>query len=54
MPMKTMTTGTTTRLITGTTQNAQSWQAVNDGVMGGVSGGRFKITADETLEFFAR
>jgi NADH dehydrogenase [ubiquinone] 1 alpha subcomplex assembly factor 1 len=31
---------------------AQSWQAVNDGVMGGVSDGRFKITADETLEFF--
>lgn len=31
---------------------AQQWQAVNDGVMGGVSDGRFKITADGTLEFF--
>jgi NADH dehydrogenase [ubiquinone] 1 alpha subcomplex assembly factor 1 len=31
---------------------AQQWQAVNDGVMGGVSDGRFKITADKTLEFF--
>ena len=31
---------------------AQSWQAVNDGVMGGVSDGRFKITDDKTLEFF--
>ena len=31
---------------------AQKWQAVNDGVMGGVSDGRFKITTDNTLEFF--
>jgi NADH dehydrogenase [ubiquinone] 1 alpha subcomplex assembly factor 1 len=31
---------------------AQKWQAVNDGVMGGVSDGRFKITPDSTLEFF--
>ncbi len=31
---------------------AQKWQAVNDGVMGGVSDGRFKITDDKTLEFF--
>jgi NADH dehydrogenase [ubiquinone] 1 alpha subcomplex assembly factor 1 len=30
---------------------AQKWQAVNDNVMGGVSDGRFKITADNTLEF---
>lgn len=30
---------------------AQSWQAVNDGVMGGVSSGRFRITDDRTLEF---
>jgi NADH dehydrogenase [ubiquinone] 1 alpha subcomplex assembly factor 1 len=30
----------------------QQWQAVNDGVMGGVSDGRFRITADNTLEFF--
>ena len=31
---------------------AKRWQAVNDGVMGGVSDGRFKITADGALEFF--
>ncbi|MFM8985894.1 MAG: CIA30 family protein [Planctomycetia bacterium] len=31
---------------------ADTWQAVNDGVMGGVSDGRFKITEDKTLEFF--
>jgi len=31
---------------------AQQWQAVNDGVMGGVSDGRFQITADKTLQFF--
>ena len=31
---------------------AQQWQAVNDGVMGGVSDGRFRITPDNTLEFF--
>jgi len=31
---------------------AQKWQAVNDGVMGGVSDGRFRITDEKTLEFF--
>jgi monofunctional biosynthetic peptidoglycan transglycosylase len=31
---------------------AGQWQAVNDGVMGGVSDGRFKITEEKTLEFF--
>lgn len=31
---------------------AQQWQAVNDGVMGGVSEGRFRITPTKTLEFF--
>jgi monofunctional biosynthetic peptidoglycan transglycosylase len=30
---------------------AQKWQAVNDGVMGGVSDGRYRITAEKTLEF---
>jgi NADH dehydrogenase [ubiquinone] 1 alpha subcomplex assembly factor 1 len=30
---------------------AQRWQAVNDGVMGGVSDGRFKITDAGTFEF---
>ena len=30
----------------------QQWQAVNDGVMGGVSDGRFRLTEDKTLEFF--
>ena len=33
---------------------AQKWQAVNDNVMGGVSDGRFRITADKTLEFSGR
>jgi NADH dehydrogenase [ubiquinone] 1 alpha subcomplex assembly factor 1 len=33
---------------------AQKWQAVNDGVMGGVSEGRFKITADKTMAFTGR
>ena len=33
---------------------AQKWQAVNDGVMGGVSEGRFKITPDKTMEFSGR
>ncbi len=28
------------------------WQAVNDGVMGGRSDGRFKINSDKRLEFF--
>lgn len=31
---------------------ADSWQAVNDGVMGGVSDGRFRITQRQTLEFY--
>jgi NADH dehydrogenase [ubiquinone] 1 alpha subcomplex assembly factor 1 len=31
---------------------AQKWQVVNDGVMGGVSDGRFKVTEEGTLEFF--
>lgn len=31
---------------------AQQWQAVNDSVMGGISDGRFRITADQTMEFF--
>jgi monofunctional biosynthetic peptidoglycan transglycosylase len=31
---------------------ARQWQAVNDGVMGGISDGQFKITDDKTLEFF--
>ena len=31
---------------------AQKWQAVNDGVMGGVSDGRFRITDEKTLDFF--
>jgi len=30
---------------------AQQWQVVNDGVMGGVSEGRFRITPEDTLEF---
>ncbi len=31
---------------------AAEWQAVNDGVMGGVSDGRFRISARQTLEFY--
>lgn len=31
---------------------ASEWLAVNDGVMGGVSEGRFDITASKTLAFF--
>lgn len=30
---------------------AERWQAVNDGVMGGVSEGRFRMTAEGTLVF---
>ncbi len=30
---------------------AEQWGAVNDGVMGGVSDGRFRITGEGTLEF---
>lgn len=33
---------------------ADRWQAVNDGVMGGVSQGRFRITDDGRLEFSGR
>jgi NADH dehydrogenase [ubiquinone] 1 alpha subcomplex assembly factor 1 len=31
---------------------AKQWQVVNDGVMGGVSDGRFKITDNKSMEFF--
>lgn len=31
---------------------AKEWQSVNDGVMGGVSEGKFTITDKKTLEFF--
>lgn len=30
----------------------KEWQAVNDGVMGGVSEGKFRITDAKTIEFF--
>jgi monofunctional biosynthetic peptidoglycan transglycosylase len=33
---------------------AQKWQAVNDGVMGGISEGRLRVTADKTMEFSGR
>jgi NADH dehydrogenase [ubiquinone] 1 alpha subcomplex assembly factor 1 len=32
----------------------KEWQTVNDGVMGGVSKGEFRITDDKTLEFFGK
>lgn len=35
-----------------TPEAGDTWQAVNDGVMGGVSDGRFTVTADKTLQFF--
>ena len=35
-----------------TPESARLWQAVNDGVMGGVSDGKFKITDAKTMEFF--
>ena len=31
---------------------AKQWQTVNDGVMGGVSDGRFKINEDKKMEFY--
>lgn len=31
---------------------AHKWQAVNDGVMGGVSDGRFQVSEEGTLAFF--
>ena len=31
---------------------ARQWQTVNDGVMGGLSDGRFKINEDKKMEFF--
>ena len=31
---------------------AAAWEAVNDGVMGGVSDGRFRITERQTMEFY--
>jgi NADH dehydrogenase [ubiquinone] 1 alpha subcomplex assembly factor 1 len=31
---------------------AAGWQAVNDGVMGGLSDGRFRITERQTMEFY--
>ena len=33
---------------------AREWQNVNDGVMGGVSEGKFKITDKKTMEFFGK
>ena len=34
------------------TDVAKEWQTINDGVMGGVSEGKFKITDKKTLEFY--
>ena len=31
---------------------SRDWQTVNDGVMGGISEGNYKITENKTLEFF--
>ena len=35
-----------------TAGSANEWQTVNDGVMGGISEGKFRITTEKTLEFF--
>lgn len=35
-----------------TDQAARRWQTVNDGVMGGRSNGRFRITDNDTMEFY--
>ncbi len=32
----------------------KEWQNINDGVMGGISEGKFKITEKKTLEFFGK
>ncbi len=34
------------------TETAERWQTVNDGVMGGVSDGNFKITDAKTMKFY--
>jgi monofunctional biosynthetic peptidoglycan transglycosylase len=34
------------------TEPVKGWQTVNDGVMGGVSEGKFKITDAKTMEFY--
>jgi NADH dehydrogenase [ubiquinone] 1 alpha subcomplex assembly factor 1 len=34
------------------TDAGKEWQTVNDGVMAGVSDGKFKITDKKTLEFY--
>jgi monofunctional biosynthetic peptidoglycan transglycosylase len=33
---------------------AKEWQNINDGVMGGVSEGKFKITDKKTMEFYGK
>ena len=33
-------------------ESSKQWQSVNDGVMGGRSDGRFRISEDKTMEFF--
>ncbi len=38
----------------GKTDSANEWQTVNDGVMGGISQGQIKITAEKTMEFVGK
>jgi hypothetical protein len=33
-------------------ENHLEWQIINDGVMGGMSEGRFKINTDQTADFW--
>jgi monofunctional biosynthetic peptidoglycan transglycosylase len=46
------TAGAQERLFEFAAAATAEWQAVNDGVMGGISDGRFRITDERTLEFF--
>ncbi|MEY4191517.1 MAG: hypothetical protein RIR17_2253, partial [Planctomycetota bacterium] len=33
-------------------RTASEWQNINDGVMGGVSDGRFRLTGNKSMEFY--
>jgi NADH dehydrogenase [ubiquinone] 1 alpha subcomplex assembly factor 1 len=53
MGMSSMTQAQQVRLFAFASPDAAAeWQAVNDGVMGGVSDGRFRMTERQTMEFY--